>query len=106
MTKPNADHTDDPVDTLGDKARAAAGQAADQAAALAATATKEFDALKQSLERALDDAGVDTDALAQAAREKATTIERLLKEELERRPLRTLAVAVAIGALFGAIIAR
>ena len=92
MTRPDADHADDP--------------AADQASKLAATATREFEELKGSLERALGEAGVDTEELAAAAREKLTTVERLLKEELEHRPLRTLAVAVAIGALFGAILAR
>ena len=75
---------------------------AGKAAALAEAAAKEMAAA----ERALADAGVDTAALSRSVRENATTAERLLKEELERRPLRTLAIAVAIGALFGAIIAR
>lgn len=79
---------------------------ADRAAHIVAAATREASELRQTLDRALQDAGVDTEALAADAREKLTAFEKLAAEELARRPLRTLAIAAGIGAIVGALIAR
>jgi ElaB/YqjD/DUF883 family membrane-anchored ribosome-binding protein len=80
--------------------------AADRAAHIVAAATREAAELRQTLDKALQDAGVDADALAADAREKLTAFEKLAAEELARRPLRTLAIAAGIGAIVGALIAR
>ncbi len=79
---------------------------ADRAAAIVAAATREAAELRKTIDNALQDAGVDTDALAAEAREKLTGLEKLAAEELARRPLRTLAIAAGIGAIVGALIAR
>lgn len=80
--------------------------AADRAAAVVEAATREANELRQTVEKKLREAGVDTDALALEAREKLTAFEKLAADEMARRPLRTLAIAVGVGALIGAIIAR
>ena len=102
--------TDDPApaptDDLAGRAKAAANGAPDRAAAILAAAMHETAALRRTVEAALNDAGVDTNALAEEAREKLTAFERMALDELARRPLRTLAIAAAIGVAFGALIAR
>ena len=94
------------VRSAGAHARATAGDAAGQATATAAAAVKEIADLKAALETTLNEAGVDTGALAESARAHLTALERLAAEELARRPLRTLAIAAALGALFGAVVLR
>ncbi|MFO1117831.1 MAG: hypothetical protein U1E28_19295 [Beijerinckiaceae bacterium] len=80
--------------------------ATERAAAVVEAATREANELRQTVEKKLREAGVDTDALALEAREKLTALEKLAADEMARRPLRTLAIAAGIGALIGAIIAR
>ena len=80
--------------------------AAERAAAIIAAAARETETLRRTVEAALKEAGVDTDALSDNARERLTAFEQMASEELARRPLRTLAIAAAIGAVLGALIAR
>ena len=96
----------DPTDDFAGRARAAAADASDRAAAILAAAAHETDSLRRAVGAALNEAGVDADALAENARERLTAFEQMASEELARRPLRTLAIAAAIGAVLGALIAR
>ena len=49
--------------------------------------------------------GVDTDVMAEAAKEQAASLQDLLAEEIRNRPWRALGIAAAIG-LFAGLIVR
>ena len=50
--------------------------------------------------------GVDTDKLAETAREQATDLQRLIVKEIQERPLRALGLAAAVGLFVGFLSAR
>lgn len=49
----------------------------------------------------LKSAGVDTDAMVSAAKDKTTELQRIIADELQARPMRALGIAAAIGLVFG-----
>ncbi|MBN9061362.1 MAG: hypothetical protein BGP06_15510 [Rhizobiales bacterium 65-9] len=50
--------------------------------------------------------GVDTDVMKDAAKEQASELQRLLVDELKRRPMRTLGVAAGVGFVLGLLATR
>ncbi len=54
----------------------------------------------------LKSVGVDTDAMASAAKDQATELQKMVAEELRARPMRALGVAAAIGVVVGLMTAR
>ena len=59
-----------------------------------------------SLGDALKDYGVDTDVMADAAREKASGLQSMIEAEVKAHPLRALGVAAALGLFFGLMTTR
>jgi ElaB/YqjD/DUF883 family membrane-anchored ribosome-binding protein len=49
----------------------------------------------------LKSVGVDTDVMANAAKNQATELQRLIGDELQARPMRSLAIAAAFGVIVG-----
>lgn len=94
--------------------------AEDIAAETRATASKvkrEAGAIEESLTRGAEDlvatvgeklrsVGVDTDRMADVAKEQATELQRLIEEEIRERPLRALGLAAAVGLFVGFLSAR
>jgi ElaB/YqjD/DUF883 family membrane-anchored ribosome-binding protein len=76
------------------------------------TGTKRRDVEADAEEAAADlsgklkEFGVDTEVMAEAAKEQAADLKKLLEEELRERPLRTLGLAVAAGAFLGLLVSR
>ncbi|MGL5114867.1 MAG: hypothetical protein ACRC7G_15650 [Beijerinckiaceae bacterium] len=54
----------------------------------------------------LKSVGVEADALAAAAKDEATVLQKLVADEMRKHPLRTLGVAAAIGVVVGLMSSR
>ena len=94
-------------ETVAEHAKAAVADATERAAAILAAVARETKSMRQTIEAALNEAGVDTSALADHARERLTTLEKMASEELARRPLRALAIEQPHRRrAFGALVAR
>lgn len=79
-----------------------------------------IDAVKNAASEAMDNAanatanineklktvGVDAGAMADAAKEQASELQRLLTDELKARPMRTLGVAAAVGFIAALLVTR
>lgn len=63
------------------------------------------DALTNVSQR-MRDVGVDPDALAETARKQASKLQEAVEEELRERPVRTLAIAAAVGLVVGMMTTR
>ncbi|OYX02648.1 MAG: hypothetical protein B7Z14_02710 [Bosea sp. 32-68-6] len=90
-----------------------AGEARDTATRV----QREAGAIEESLTRGAEDlvatvgeklrsVGVDTDRMADVAKEQATELQRLIEEEIRERPLRALGLAAAVGLFVGFLSAR
>ncbi len=88
-----------------------------RAAEMAGTAKREINDMGHSIASSASDAvttvsdklkavGVDTDAMATAAKDQATELQKMLSEELRARPLRALGIAAALGVVVGLMTAR
>lgn len=100
-----------------DGAAAAAEDAAEKATAGARKARNEAEALEDSLVRSAEElaatvsdklraVGVDTDKMADIAKEQAGELQRLIEQEIRERPLRALGLAAAVGLFVGFLAAR
>lgn len=101
------------VKRAGEATEAAAETVADEAG----TAKREASLAKDQLVRGAEDfvatvgetlksVGVDTDRMADVAREQATDLQQLIVKEIQERPLRALGVAAAVGLFVGFLAAR
>lgn len=95
------------------EASVAAEDAAERAASVGRGASREADALLRGAEELaasvsdkLKSVGVDTDKMADVAREQAGELQRLIEEEIRERPLRALGLAAAVGLFVGFLAAR
>lgn len=59
-----------------------------------------------SVGETLKSVGVDTDRMADVAREQATDLQQLIAKEVQERPLRALGIAAAVGLFVGFLSAR
>lgn len=95
---------------------AAAGGAADQTESVR-RASREAETLEDSLVRSAEElaatvsdklraVGVDTDKMADVAKEQASELQRLIEQEIRERPLRALGLAAAVGLFVGFLAAR
>lgn len=87
------------------KARSTAARVKRETGEIEASLTRGAEELAATVTGRLRSAGVDTDKLAEVAREQATDLQRLIEDEIRERPLRALGVAAAIG-LFVGFLAR
>lgn len=62
--------------------------------------------LKDDVSGKLKSVGVDTDTMADAAREQVSELQRILADEMRARPMRALGVAAAVGLFVGLMTAR
>lgn len=63
------------------------------------------DALSNVSQR-MRDVGVDPDVMADKARKQASKLQEAMEEELRERPVRTLAIAAAVGLVVGMMTTR
>ncbi len=50
--------------------------------------------------------GVDTDVMAEAAKDRAADLQKIFLDELKERPIRTLGAAAAVGLVLGFLVSR
>lgn len=62
--------------------------------------------LADAVSSRLKTVGVDTEVMANVAKDQATELQRLLGEELRARPMRALGIAAAVGVFVGLMTAR
>ncbi len=93
---------DDAANTL----HQASSTVKNEASNLQDSVTKGATELAQNVSDRLKSVGVDTDVIKSAAKDRASELQKLIAEELNARPLRSLGIAAAIGVLFGMITAR
>lgn len=96
-----------------DGATSTAKEAGERATEAGRSARTEADALLRSAEELaatvgdkLKAVGVDTDKMADVAKEQASELQRLIEEEIRDRPLRALGLAAAVGLFVGFLAAR
>ena len=93
-------------DGIVDGAAAAMGAAQRSAADFQDTVTRGAGKVADSVSAKLKAAGVDTDAMVDAAKGQATELQRLIADELKARPFRALGVAAAFGLVVGLLSSR
>ncbi|RDJ26852.1 hypothetical protein DWF00_01345 [Bosea caraganae] len=100
-----------------DEAASGAEDVAERATTAGRRASREAEALQDSLMHSAEElvanvssklkaVGVDTDKMADVAKEQATDLQRLIVEEIRERPLRALGLAAAVGLFVGFLSAR
>lgn len=101
------------VKRASEAAATASGEATDEALAAGRQAGIAKDELVRGAEEfvasvgeTLKSVGVDTDRMADVAREQATDLQRLIVKEIQERPLRALGIAAAVGLFVGFLSAR
>jgi ElaB/YqjD/DUF883 family membrane-anchored ribosome-binding protein len=62
--------------------------------------------LADAVSSRLKTVGVDTEVMANMAKDQASELQRLLGEELRARPMRALGIAAAVGVFVGLMTAR
>jgi ElaB/YqjD/DUF883 family membrane-anchored ribosome-binding protein len=90
------------TETVAKQADRIRQDAADAGARLATTAQE----AAASVSERLKSVGVDTDVMADAAKEQASQLQQLIADELKSRPMRALGVAAAVGLVVGLMTAR
>jgi ElaB/YqjD/DUF883 family membrane-anchored ribosome-binding protein len=100
-----------------DEVVSGAEEIAGEARETAAKVKREAGAIEESLTRGAEDlvatvgeklrsVGVDTDRMADVAKEQASELQRLIEDEIRERPLRALGLAAAVGLFVGFLSAR
>jgi ElaB/YqjD/DUF883 family membrane-anchored ribosome-binding protein len=91
---------------LAGEARETAARAKREAGAIEDSLTRGAEDLVATVNEKLRSVGVDTDRMADVAKEQATELQRLIEEEIRERPLRALGLAAAVGLFVGFLSAR
>lgn len=86
--------------------RQASGRAKRQASALEDTLARSAEDIAATVTERLRSVGVDTDKMANLAREQASDLQQLIEDEIRERPLRALGLAAAVGLFIGYLSAR
>lgn len=63
--------------------------------------SQEFEPMPRQAVTAMKSVGIDTEVMADAAKEKASELQQMIAAEVRRHPYRALAIAAAVGFVFG-----
>lgn len=94
------------TDDIAQRAATAERRASREAEALQSSLLHSAEELASSVTSKLKSVGVDTDKMADVAKEQATDLQRMIVEEIRERPLRALGLAAAVGLFVGFLSAR
>lgn len=94
------------AEDIAGEARSAATKVKREAGAIEESLTRGAEDLVATVGEKLRSVGVDTDRMADVAKEQATELQRLIEEEIRERPLRALGLAAAVGLFVGFLSAR
>lgn len=93
-------------DDAANKIHQATSSFKNEASNLQDSITKGATDIAQNVSERLKSVGVDTDVITSAAKDKASDLQKMLMDELQSRPMRSLGIAAAIGVLVGIMTAR
>ncbi len=77
-----------------------------EASELADTVKRNASDLAETVSTKLKTVGVDTDVMANAAKDQASEFQRMIGQELQAHPMRALGIAAAVGVFVGLMTAR
>ena len=77
-----------------------------EASELAETVKRNASDLADTVSTKLKTVGVDTDVMANAAKDQASEFQRMIGQELQAHPMRALGIAAAVGVFVGLRTAR
>jgi len=91
---------------IADRAKATGRRVRDEASDIEQSLTRSAEELAATVSSKLKAVGVDTDKMADVAREQAGDLQELIIREIQERPLRALGLAAAVGLFVGFLSAR
>ena len=94
------------AEDVASEARRAGTRAKRQASVLEETLTRSAEDIAATVSERLRAVGVDTDRMADVAKEQASELQKLIEDEIRERPLRALGLAAAVGLFVGYLSAR
>jgi ElaB/YqjD/DUF883 family membrane-anchored ribosome-binding protein len=97
---------DNEADTVEARARKSAQTLEKDASEMADSAMKRAGEMAETVNTKLKTVGVDTEAMANAAKDQASELQRLVTEEMRSHPVRALGIAAAVGVFVGLMTAR
>lgn len=99
-------HKDETTKPISDRLDDIGATVHRDAEAFRASVVRSASDLLDSVNSRLRAAGVNPDALGDAARGQANEMQRYLEREIRHRPMRSVGMALALGALVGFLTAR
>lgn len=97
---------DDAAAEVADHAKATSRRIRDEAGEIEDSLARGAEDLAATVSSKLKAVGVDTDKMADVAREQAGDLQELIIREIQERPLRALGLAAAVGLFVGFLSAR
>jgi ElaB/YqjD/DUF883 family membrane-anchored ribosome-binding protein len=98
--------TEKAAESLGERVKTGAEAVEHDAAQMADSLKRNASDLADTVSSKLKTVGVDTDVMANAAKDQASELQRLIGNELQANPMRALGIAAAVGIFVGLITAR
>lgn len=95
------DEISEAVDEAGSRASRELGVLEQKASDVKDAAMEEISTMLTALNEKVKAMGIDAEALAESARDKAVSVEKSISRELVERPIRSLAIATLIGVALG-----
>jgi ElaB/YqjD/DUF883 family membrane-anchored ribosome-binding protein len=89
------------ADNATESMKAGAENMARDASDMADNAKRNAGEFADSVSSKLKTVGVDTDVMVSAAKDQVTGFQRMVEEELQTHPMRSLGIAAAVGLFFG-----
>jgi ElaB/YqjD/DUF883 family membrane-anchored ribosome-binding protein len=96
----------DKIDTVKKRVKESAQTAEREASELGEDVARGASDLADSVSSKLKTVGVDTEVMANLAKDQASELQRLIGDELRARPMRALGIAAALGVVVGLMTAR
>jgi ElaB/YqjD/DUF883 family membrane-anchored ribosome-binding protein len=94
------------VEDVAERAKAGGRRVREEVDEIEASLTRGAEDLAATVSSRLRAVGVDTDKMADIAREQASDLQDLIAREIQERPLRALGLAAAVGLFVGFLSAR
>jgi ElaB/YqjD/DUF883 family membrane-anchored ribosome-binding protein len=89
------------VNDVNDRMKKGTEQMKDDMSDMADSAKRQAGEVADTVSTKLKSAGIDTEVMVDAAKDRAAEWQRLLSEELQARPMRALGIAAAVGVFVG-----
>jgi ElaB/YqjD/DUF883 family membrane-anchored ribosome-binding protein len=89
------------AENAADSMKSGAESAAREAGEMAENVRRNASEFADTVSTKLKTVGVDTEIMANAAKDQVTGFQRMVEEELRAHPMRSLGIAAAVGLFFG-----